>query len=228
MNTLRQPHNDASLRERFNCQRFNILYGAEFPGTDIVTKLQLIAKKLLSENRGDELNHLIRNFQFGQKFHLFESVQGLVANDGGRYVFSRYTEWQVLQDADFKVRADGRLGFSVTDNSAFNRIYAGSYHRPEFAQEMKLMLCDQLKLGLEPGTDFYKEIVFDEATSNRLIAAGLHLGPKLLENMLLPKAELATGVSVSSSPAAMFSSSGNAPIPAAESSMEKVPASPRR
>jgi len=177
-------------------QRYGILCDIPFPtpaqantsnsAAAIERYVQTIGKKLASENRIQELNHLIDNYQLNLKVALNEPAIGQLADDGGKYNWS-YTEWQLLRDAQFTIRPDGKVGIQVANNKGYLEHYAPGCRNHDILEREMRYLGKVIGLEFEPETDFHKEIIFNDVTSQRLIASGIHLNSDCLKNMLQPK-----------------------------------------
>jgi hypothetical protein len=179
---------DVPHRYSFLC---NIPYSApklldNNPAVKIERYVLAVGNKLTQENRTHELNHFIDNFQLNLKVGLFSSCVGKAAEDGGKYNWS-YTEWALLKHAQFNIRQDGKLGIVLADNAGYREHYAQGRHLFTKMENEMRYLGSIIGLEFDAATDFHKELVFTSACSQRLLAAGMHLNPDRLKQLLQPQ-----------------------------------------
>lgn len=179
------------------------------PAAAIERYVREVGKKLTAENRMQELNHFMDNFQLNLKVRLFAPCIGKTAEDGGKYNWT-YTEWALLKDAQFNLRPDGKLGIVLANNAGYQEHYAQG--RRLFANMEKEMRFLGSVIGLEydDATDFHKELVFTSACSQRLLASGMHLSPERLKQLLQPQYK-----------GTLFNSEPSAPAPVTAAAEEK-------
>ena len=156
------------------------------PAAAIERYVREVGRTLTNQNRTQELNHFMDNFQLNLKVGLFSSCIGKAAEDEGKYNWT-YTEWALLKHAQFNLRPDGKLGIVLADNAGYQAHYApGKRLFTKMEAEMRY-LGSIIGLEFDAATDFHKELVFTSACSQRLLADGMHLSADRLKQLLQPQ-----------------------------------------
>ncbi len=170
--------------------RYAILTNVSFPADNSAESMdkfvRTIGNKLASENRMQEMQHLITNHQRSIKIAMYEPAIGKVAQDGGKFNWN-YTEWYLLRDAVFAVRNDGNVSFKMAGNATYTRYYAPGCQNHNILEKEMRHLGKVIGVEFADNINFHDEIVFDKATSQRLIASGILLDSACLRDMLQPK-----------------------------------------
>jgi len=105
------------------------------------------------------------------------------AHDGGYYNL-RYTEIQLLLDADIVMRADGRLSINLTNNKAYQEFYAeGKRNHGGLLKEELAYLGNILDFQLDLDSDYDKELIFTNESTNLLLKRYLGVKDQLLQQV---------------------------------------------
>jgi hypothetical protein len=158
----------------------------ESTAADRINYLYVLARILISQNRQDELTHYINSINKSAKLRLYETCLGKLAHDGGKYHW-KYTEWSVLQNAIFYIRPDMRMGIKLADNAGYKKNYAPGRYNHAIMEAEFLVLANVLGLEFAKDTNFHAELIFTPASTEKLIAANLHLDKNYFAKLLQAK-----------------------------------------
>lgn len=153
----------------------------------IETKLEKVAqmeKALSDEHMLNKTASLLKAIIHNGVSDFLMKVLNVTAYDGGKYNPS-YTEFQVLFHADFNLHEDGKIGIKVANNPGYLKWYAPGRKNHDILEAEMRHLIHALGLDFAAGCDFHQEIVFDEASSLKLKALGMHLNETYLRQKLI-------------------------------------------
>jgi hypothetical protein len=148
-----------------------------------LTTLLNFARESIHSNQKAEFNYLMHSMHYLAKKKLYSPCLGQKAHDGGVYKWA-YAEWDVLCDAQFRMRPDGHMVIvNMKDNAGYQKNYAPHCkNHAIFINEMQF-LGSIIGLEFEP-SDFHKEIVFTRICSQRLVEKGLQWSLSYIKSAL--------------------------------------------
>jgi len=162
--------------------RVDELYG----DAPIEQKLEItdeLEKSLLDENTFNSLQFFITEFKMRAMIELIKPALGAIAHDGGQYRNS-YTEFDLLLNAKFCIRDDGRMSIELKDNAGYQRHYSKTSRNYVICDAEFQHLATVLNLEFAQDTDFHKEMIFTPASTLKLKALGLHINETSLRQQM--------------------------------------------
>ncbi len=110
---------------------------------------------------------------------------GKPAADGGSFN-NNYTEVNLLNEATFSIREDGKIGIQWGNSRSYEKLYAPGCRLHNALKTELSKLFEALDLEIEPGCSFDKEIILTRECSKQVMLMGLHLTPDLELPALAP------------------------------------------
>lgn len=144
------------------------------------------------------------------KLALIHPCLGKKACDGGFYKMS-YTELQLLLNADFTMREDGRFSIQLIGNAAFEKWYAPGKPNEHILKDELTFLGKIINLQFAEDSDYHKEVIFTPECTAMLLKHGFSVvtqfepmftGKQIVSDTKQTKSNPSN---ISSSPVALFS-----------------------
>lgn len=146
---------------------------AQTPDTRM-REMYSIARKLIADNLGTELNRFIDETNLDVKKNIFRP-----RFENGSPLDGLNLDWddfysKVFSSATFNIRSDGRMSFNIDTNPCYLATYKDGDPSSTLLKIDFHLLAERLGMEFDKDSNYLGEIIFSAESSQKLISAGLH------------------------------------------------------
>lgn len=185
VNRMKRVYGDIILADKMAQELTN-------PQVEVSVKVKLLCDLVQSQvHRKEELTAILSHISSTAKKDLIKPCIGKMSHYGIAHpdaVYDEnYTELQLLKDAQFVMRHDGRMSINIKNNSFYLKYYAKGRRHHDILQAEMLYLGKVIGFEYAPDNNFHEEIIFTEACTNVLKSKGLHFNENYLKKLMTAK-----------------------------------------